>query len=66
MVWWVDGWGHVKSQKNRINLGLIEIIQFCLKSYDLWIDPHLWVVVCVTVGKDGLMGWGQVESLRIE
>ena len=21
---------------------IIEIIQFCLKIYDLWRDPHLW------------------------
>ena len=29
--------------KNRINLVLIEIIQFCLKIYDLLTHPHLWV-----------------------
>ena len=29
--------------KNRINLDLIEIIQFCLKIYDLLTHPHLWV-----------------------
>ena len=23
--WWIDGYGHVKSLKNRINLELIEI-----------------------------------------
>ena len=22
---------------------LIDIIQFCLKTYDLWRHPHLWV-----------------------
>ena len=31
--------------KNRINLDLIEIIQFCLKIYDLLTHPHLWVGV---------------------
>ena len=36
---WVNGWGHVKSLK----IDLIEIIQFCLKIYDLWRHPHLWV-----------------------
>ena len=30
--------------KNQINLDLIEIIQFCLKIYDLLTHPHLWVV----------------------
>ena len=29
--------------KNRINLDLIEVIQFCLKIYDLLTHPHLWV-----------------------
>ena len=33
--------------KNRINLDLIEIIQFCLKIYDLLTHPHLWVGVWV-------------------
>ena len=47
--------------KNRINLDLIEIIQFCLKIYDLLTHPHLWVGVWV----DGWVimmvnGWGQV------
>ena len=33
--------------KNRVNCHLIEIIEFCLKIYDLWThSPHLdrWVV----------------------
>ena len=29
--------------KNQINLDLIEIIQFCLKIYDLLRHPHLWM-----------------------
>ena len=33
--------------KNRINLDLIKIIQFCLKIYDLLTHPHLWVGVWV-------------------
>ena len=37
---WV-GSGHIT--KNQINLDLIEIIQFCLKIYDLWRHLHLWV-----------------------
>ena len=38
---WVDGWfsgsmgGSGQITKNLINLDLIEIIQFCLKIYDL-------------------------------
>ena len=44
MVQWV-GSGHIP--KYRINLDLIEIIQFCLKIYDLLRHPHLWVGVWV-------------------
>ena len=38
------------------NMDLIEIIQFCLKIYDLLTHPHLWVgwmvgLIC------GSMGW---------
>ena len=49
MIYWVDGWfsrsmGGVRPiTKYRINLYLIEIIQFCLKIYDLLRHPHLWV-----------------------
>ena len=42
--------GHIT--KYRINLDLIEIIQFCLKIYDLLRHPHLWTGVWV----DGWMG----------
>ena len=49
------------SAKNRINLDLIEIIQFCLKIYDLLRHPHLWVGVWVVGWMGGLicgsMGW---------
>ena len=37
---WV-GSGHIT--KYQINLDLIEIIQFCLKIYDLLRHPHLWM-----------------------
>ena len=39
--------------KNQINLDLIEIIQFCLKVYDLL--RHLWVGVWVVGWISGLM-----------
>ena len=45
--WWVVGLmgkSYVKSQ-NQINLDLIEIIQFCLKIYDLLRHHHLWLGV---------------------
>ena len=50
---WVDGWvsgsmggvGHIN--KYQINLDLIEIIQFCLKIYDLLRHPQLWVGVWI-------------------
>ena len=39
-----------------INLDLIEIIQLCLKIYDLWRHPtHGWVVGCVS-GSMGVSG----------
>ena len=46
--------------KNQINLDLIEIIQFCLKNYDLLRHPHLWlggwVVGWISGLMDGSMG----------
>ena len=49
---WVGQWvGLGQITKNQINLDLIEIIQFCLKIYNLWRCPCLWVVGWV----DGLM-----------
>ena len=68
---WV-GSGHIT--KNRINLELIKIIQFCLKICDLLRHPHLWMNVWV-VGwngelidgsMDGLMGRGQAKSLKFK
>ena len=41
--------------KNQINLDLIEIIQFCLKSYNLLRHPHLWVGGWVVGWISGLM-----------
>ena len=35
--------GPCQMTKNLINLDLIEIIQFCLKIYDLLRHPHPWV-----------------------
>ena len=35
MVGWVNGWGQGHITKNLMNLDLIEMIQFCLKIYDL-------------------------------
>ena len=54
--------------KNRINLDLIEIIQFCLKMYDLLTHPHLWVGTWVVGWMGGLIcgsmetTWGQHED----
>ena len=50
---WVGQWvgsGHIT--KYRINLDLIELIQFCLKIYDLLRHPHL----------DGCMGQWMVSN----
>ena len=48
----VGGWvgqlvGSCQIIRNRVNRHLIEIIEFCLKIYDLWRHPHLWVSVWV-------------------
>ena len=50
---WVGQWvnqlvsgsmgGSCQITNNLINLDLIEIIQFCLKIYDLLRHSHLWV-----------------------
>ena len=55
------GSGHIT--KNQINLDLIEIIQFCLKIYDLQRHLHLWVGGWVV---QWVNGWGQVILLNNE
>ena len=54
---WVGQWvGSFQIIKNRVNRHLIEIIEFCLKIYDLWRHTHLWVgvweygLLCGSVG----------------
>ena len=32
---WFNGWGSGQITNNLINLDIIEIIEFCLKIYDL-------------------------------
>ena len=55
---WVNGWGPGQITKNQINLDLIEIIQFCLKIYDLLRHPHLWVGVWLVRWMGGWVdGW---------
>ena len=56
MVGWVSGLmgGSGQISINLINLDLIEIIQFCLKIYDLLRHPHLLVGVWVN-------GWSKVK-----
>ena len=55
---WVVQWGQWMGSghiaKYQINLDLIEIIQFCLKIFDLLRHPHLLVGVWVN-------GWGQIK-----
>ena len=52
--------GSGQMTKNLINLDLIEIIQFCLKIYDLLRHLHLWVGVWIN---GWVNGWGQVKWL---
>ena len=65
MVGWVSGsmGGSGEITNYLINLDIIEIIQFCLKIYDLWRPFHLWVGVWVV---QWVNGWGQVILLNIE
>ena len=68
---WVNGWIKWVGQwmapgqiiKNQINLDLIEIIQFCLKIYDLLTHPHLWVGVWVVGWMVGLL-CGSMDGVR--
>ena len=53
-----QGVGSCQITKNLINLDLIEIIQFCLKIYDLLRHPHLWMGVWIN---GWVNGWGQVK-----
>ena len=41
--------GSCQIIKNRVNCHLIEIIEFCLKIYDLWRHTQLWVGVWLIV-----------------
>ena len=58
---WLDGslgqWvGSGQITNYLINLDIIEIIQFCLKIYNLLRHPHPWVDVSVDGWFSGLMG----------
>ena len=66
-VGWVSGsmggsvcqWVRLGQMTNNgINLDLIEIIQLCLKIYDLLRHPHPWVGGWVG---QWVNGWGQVK-----
>ena len=66
---WVVGWvsrsmgGSGEITNYLINLDIIEIIQFCLKIYDLWRHLHLWVGVWVVGWMGGSVGsMGGVRS----
>ena len=46
-----------------INLNIIEIIQFCLKIYNLLRHPHLWLDVWVVGWVSGLI-FGSMGGIR--
>ena len=53
--------GGVRSNHQKLNIDLIEMIQFYLKIYDLLRHPHL--SVCVWV--DGwVSGWGSGQITK--
>ena len=53
--------GSGQMTKNLMNRDLIEIIQFCLKIYDLLRHPHPWVGVWVISVGQWIYGWCQVK-----
>ena len=55
--------GSGQMTNNLINLDLIDIIQFCLKIYDLKRHPHPWVGVWVIGWVSGSMG-GSMGGVR--
>ena len=55
--------GSCEITKNVIKVDLIKIMQFCLKIYDLWGHPHLWVGVWVVGWMGGLIGRSMVRVL---
>ena len=73
IIWFLSSWnspshglvyqlisgGSSQITKNLIYLFLNEIIQFCLKIYDLWQHLHLWIEIWVD-------WWGHVKSLKFE
>ena len=64
MFQWV---GSCQIIKNRVNHHLIEIIEFCLKIYDLWRHTHLWIGVWVGGWVDGwVSGLVHVKLFKIE
>ena len=65
---WLDGsldqWvGSGQITNYLINLDIIEIIQFCLKIYNLLRHPHLWLDVWV-VGRMGGLICGSMGGIR--
>ena len=66
----LDQWvGSGQITNYLINLDIIEIIQFCLKIYNLLRHPHLWLDVWVVGGwwvNMWVNGWDQVISLKIK
>ena len=58
--------GGVRSNHYLINLDIIEIIQFCLKIYNLLRHPHLWLDVWVVGGWVGQwVGSGHIIKNQI-
>ena len=53
---WVNYGGSGQMTNSCINLELIEIIQLCLKIYDLERHPHPWVGQWVVGWVSGSMG----------
>ena len=65
---WVGQWvGSCQIIKNRVNRHLFEIIELCLKIYDLWTHSHIWIGDSVDGWVDGwVSGSVHVKSLEIE
>ena len=60
----LDQWvGSGQITNYLINLDIIEIIQFCLKIYNLLRHPHLWLDVW-GVGQMGGLMCGSMDGIR--
>ena len=63
---WVGQWvGSCQISKSQIFCYLIEKIEFCLKIFDLWKHPHIWVSLWVDYCVGQWVGSCQITKISI-